>query len=582
MFVVDSINAQEVVVTTSGGLGEAETAGVVMNIIPREGGNSFNGQVFTTGTSSGLQSDNLTDDLVARGLRTPNSVDKLWDGSVGVGGPIRRDKAWFFATARSNGFRNWVAGMNVNRNAYNPDAWTYDPDPDKRIVVDGTWRMAAVRTTWQVSPRNKIILYWDEQHQCRRCIGGNELGTESLEASGRLPASPSRIYQAGWKAPLSSNILAEAQVSTAVLRWGQQRRDEEPETGVGSDLIRVTEQSGSIPGLSYRAHNFASNPALAAHTVGSVTWVTGTHNMKFGFLRDFGYWGTGSWANQNLNYRFNNGVPNQLTQFLWPLETRVDFDPFALYAQDRWSIKRLSLQLGVRYEMFRTSIPEHTASAFGRTLTLPAEDGADFHDITPRVGVAFDVFGNGKTALKGFVGKYPVAQDGGTSPFALAMGRIGRVATQTTRNWSDTNRNFVADCDLSSPAANGECAAMANQRFGTDQVQTNYDPAITHGWGVRPYNWEFSASVQQELVPRVALTVSYFRRVYGNFIATDNLAVSPADYSPYTVTATDPRLPDGSVTIVGYDVSPAKFGLVDNYVTSASNYGKQIHQYQRG
>src|SRR5439155_6547723 len=166
------------------------------------------------------QSDNFTDDLKSAGLPSTNSVTKLWDFSVGLGGPIVKNKLWFFATGRSNGFRNYVAGVYVNKNAYNPNAWTYDPDLSQQLVTDGTWKMAALRTTWQVSPRNKILLYWDEQDQCLRCIGASNLGLETLEASSRGPANPSRIYQAGWKSTLSSNLLAEAQMSTSVLRWG--------------------------------------------------------------------------------------------------------------------------------------------------------------------------------------------------------------------------------------------------------------------------------------------------------------------------------------------------------------------------
>ncbi len=577
MFVVDTINAQEVVVTTAGGLGEADTAGVTINMIPREGGNTFSGQLFITGTSGALQSDNFTSELEARGLRAANSVKKLWDVAAGFGGPIVKDKVWFFATGRYNGFRNNIAGLYINKNANNPNAWTYEPDLTQQAISDGTWRMGAVRSTVQLTPRNKFTLYWDEQYQCRFCIGGNT-GTTTVEATGLSLASPSRVHQVGWKSPVTSRLLAEAQISTAVLRWGNQPRREDN----GLNMIQAVDQAGLIPGLALRSFTYGSNSSLGVHGGGSLTFVTGTHNMKVGFLRDHGVPHSYGWNNQNLAYRLRNGVPNQLTQFVFPLATEVKFDPLGLYAQDTWQVRRLSLQWGVRYDQNVSSFPAQQVgpAQFGPTVLLPAEDGANFKDITPRMGFAYDVFGNGKTAAKASLGRYNIAQDGQTSVFGRPMGRIGRIVTSTTRGWTDANQNYVPDCDLQSPAANGECAAMANRLFGTTDVQTNYDPAITSGWGVRPYNWELATSIQQELIPRLALTAAYHRRWFGNFSVTDNLAVSPADFSRYSVTATDARLPGGGVTITDlYDVNPAKFGLVNNLVTSASKFGKQIQQF---
>jgi hypothetical protein len=582
MYVIDTINAQEVVVSAAGGLGEAATAGVMVNVIPREGGNRYSGQYFVTGSSGALQASNFNDDLKKRGLVAGNTVEKLWDTSVGFGGPLKKDKLWFFWTGRSNGYRNLVAGMYVNKNANNPKAYTYDPDFTHQAITDGTWWMTSGRITWQATPRNKFTAFWDEQHQCKTCIGGGT-ATSTIEATGRGLAWPSRVFQGNWKSPVTSKLLAEAGMSTTPLRWGAQPRDEDPFKGnAAAGPIRITEQAGLIPGLSYGSVTFGSNSSIGVHTTAALTYVTGAHSAKFGMLRDWGTPHGYGWNYQNLNYRFRNGIPNQLTEFAFPLETQEFYNSFGLFAQDTWHFGRTTLMGGVRFDQSNTDFAKinYGPTQYGPTIVFPEEKGARFKDISPRAGAAYDLFGNGKTALKASLGKYMIAQDGQASLFGRPMSHIGRVATSTSRTWTDSNGNYVPDCDLRSPAANGECGAMANRLFGTDQVQTNYDPAITHGWGVRPYNWEFSGSIQQELLPRIALTATYFRRWFGNFIVTDNLAVTPADFDRFSLTVNDPRLPGGSVTLNDlYDVTPAKFGLVDNLVTSAKKFGDYIQRY---
>ena len=159
----------------------------------------------------------------------------------------------------------------------------------------------------------------------------------------------------------------------------------------------------------------------------------------------------------------------------------------------------------------------------------------------------------------------------------------GRVVHSTTRTWRDANSNFVPDCDLTSTAANGECGALADTNFGKAGLSTTYDPNAVNGWGKRPFDWEFTTSVQQQILPRVSVEVGYFRRWYGNFGVTDNLAVSASDFDTFCITApVDSRLPDGGGnTICGlYNVNPAKFSVpANNFVTLASNYGKQIEHW---
>ena len=167
--------------------------------------------------------------------------------------------------------------------------------------------------------------------------------------------------------------------------------------------------------------------------------------------------------NQNLTYRFNNGVPNQLTQSIspWVNDARVAWD--ALFVQDQWTRERLTLQGAVRFDRARSWFPEQREgpSRFLPTpIIIPETRGVDsYKDITPRMGVAYDLFGTGRTALKMSLGKY-LEGAGTTGNYANTNPTLRMPqTTQTfgtagvTRTWTDANQNFVPDCDLLNPAA---------------------------------------------------------------------------------------------------------------------------------
>lgn len=171
---------------------------------------------------------------------------------------------------------------------------------------------------------------------------------------------------------------------------------------------------------------------------------------------------------------------------------------------------------------------------------------------------------------------------GGTS-VASPNNPVALSVLQVTRNWTDADGDFNPDCDLANPLSNGECQQVSDLNFGkADARNLGYNPNLLEGWGVRPYNWEISGQVQHELGGGLSLNVGYFRRWYGNFTATDNLAVTPADHTGYCVTApTDTRLPGGGGYQVCdlYDVNPNKFGLVNNQVNAQENYGPRIEDW---
>jgi hypothetical protein len=190
-------------------------------------------------------------------------------------------------------------------------------------------------------------------------------------------------------------------------------------------------------------------------------------------------------------------------------------------------------------------------------------------DVSPRLGASYDLFGNGKTAIKGFVGRYVLSQ---ASDIAANTNPALAIVNTATRTWADANGDYV-------PQSN-ELGPLSNSLFGTLQVNTTYDPSVLTA--NRPYNWQASASVDHELMPGVGVTVGYFRTWYGNFMVTDNQKVGAADFNSYCVTApTNTNLPNGGgYPVCGlFDVTPAKFGQVSNLVTQASQFGGMSEIY---
>jgi hypothetical protein len=605
-YIADVGNAQEVSFITAGGLGESETAGLVMNLVPKTGGNSVHGSMFFSGTGEKLESDNLTQELKDQGLQASTPTNKVYDLNGSVGGPIKKDRIWYFVNARTQGSTKIIANIFYNQNSGDPSKWTYVPDPSKPEFTDRTWENGSGRATWQVTPRNKISAFWDEQVVCRSCEGTTYGITDpariSPEAGGLSQYKPLRVTQATWSSPVTSRLLFDAGFGTTYYGWGNFERDPNPT----HDLIRVSEQctrgcaaNGGIPGLVYRSQDYALNYTGAKTWRASASYVTGAHSMKIGYqgayMTDDRTWFTNS---QNLAYRFDNGVPNQLTELISPWVNNARAGWQAVFAQEQWTSGRLSLQGALRYDHASSWFPaqQEGPSRFLPTpMIFPETKGVDsYNDITPRLGVAYDVFGNGRTAVRANVGKYLEGVGvqlnyANSNPSLRVPTSTGPFQTQgVTRTWTDMNGNFKPDCDLLNPLANSTggdfCGQISNVRFGQNVLTNNYDPALLKGWGVRSSDWNVGVSIQQQLAARASVEVAYSRRWYHGFTLNDNLLVANTDYTPFSVVAPqDSRLPGGGgYTVSGlYDVVPAKAGQISNLVTDSQAYGN-IYQYFNG
>jgi len=588
--------SQEVVITTSGGLGEAETNGVVVNVIPREGSNVFSGQLNVSGSNGALQGSNYTQALKDAGLRAPSELIKVYDVSPMFGGRILPDKLWFYATFRQTGAENTVPGMWWNRNAGNPNAWTVDFDRSSQAFNNTVQRQATIRLTWQATPRNKFNAHWSEQYNDSNYGRAGGTATQTPEATPRVYYIPSRQPHASWSSPISGRLLAEAGWGMYQARYRSAKRND----GTFDPLmIQVLEQAGEIPNLLSRASQASNQGGFYHNLIGtlaslraSLTYVTGAHSMKFGYQGGFGnpsqtYFNSGPIQ----QIRTRNGVPNQLRQ-----TTVVGGDvkyvrnliPTNFYAQDQWTFRRLTLQGGARYDSLVSNYPDSRVGGPGypyapEEIFYPRRStpGYNWKDFTPRLASAYDLFGNGKTALRFNLGKYMEAITATNSD--LDMNPLIRTLLVTTRGWNDTNRDYVPDCDLRNPAANGECAAMDNQNLGQQVFTRTFDPAFVSGWDTRPYNWSLGVGVQHEVLPRVSVTAGFIRNWWGNWYVVDNRSTTLEDYTPFSIQAPlDPRLPGGGgYTISGlYNLVPGKVGQVDELAQSYRHFGDQTENWQ--
>src|SRR6187455_925749 len=270
-YVADVGNATEVSMTSSGGLGEAETAGLTINIVPKQGGNNLSGMVFGSGFSKGMQSDNYDAELQARGVRAPNPVYHVYDFNVAVGGPIVKDKLWFYMSVRQQGQRQDTLNLYHNLNAGNANAWTWAGDYSKPAFSDRTWENYTPRITWQASQRHKLAFVWDEQPICRKCTGatsfsGSPSPTTSPEADGLGDFNPQRVQQVKYTSPLTNKLLLEAGVGTSAYQWAGKERDPNPTHdlvrvfNIGQVFVPASATSPAITGnMTYRSQNWYEN-----------------------------------------------------------------------------------------------------------------------------------------------------------------------------------------------------------------------------------------------------------------------------------------------------------------------------------
>ena len=557
---------QEMAIETAGLGAEAEASGVKINLVPRDGGNTFSGLVIGSYTNHSLQSDNLSSGLQARGLTSATTVNKAYDIDPAFGGPLLKDKLWFWGSVRAQNTEQTLAGIYFN---LTPTGHAYTPDLSRPALNSEANQNASLRLTWQVSAKNKINLQQQNAGQ-QRPYYGYSLGqlTSAPEAIYQSKSQPMYQSQATWNSPVTSKLLFEGGVL-----YNEKNYWTAPQS---SNLPNQVAFSDSGTGFSWGnyGNTYGDNFGTNLNMRFAASYVTGSHAFKAGvsFMRLSAETGANV-VNNGLTEQLLNGVPRQVTVWATPFTFYENLSQdWGAFAQDQWTHKRVTVNAGIRFDYLNDVVPAQTLGPGpqvpNRNISFDEVTGVPrWKNVTPRLGVAYDVFGTGKTAVKFAVGKYLEAPN--PTSFTRTANPAGGLVQSATRTWTDSNGDFI-------PEAN-ELGPINPPNFGSTVVSTRYaNDALTN----RISNWEISAQVQHEVAPRVSVNAGYFRRWYDNLRVQDNLNIASSDYSPYTVTApTDARLPGGGAYAVTGLFDPNFLAATNNIVTLASNYGTATEVY---
>ncbi|MEQ1898420.1 MAG: TonB-dependent receptor [Vicinamibacterales bacterium] len=547
LYKINTVMVAEQVIDTSGNTAESLTSGANVNMVPKEGANTFSLYGMANYTSKDLASGKVPDDLVARGSRPDqNSMKQVWDYGVGIGGPVRKDKAWFYGGARWWGSQAYAADNYFNKAT---NFYTYVPDLNRPVYVNIQQPDYGGRLTWQMTSKQKLSL---EQHYERGVAHWQGIGaTTAPEATISFDYRPIHFSQGTYSYPRTNRLLMQAGVS--YLRQAVQFLS----VG-GADVpgrIRIADTNypgvgsyawGGIAGGS-RSDNGDPQQAdnLAYRT--AVSYVTGSHALKMGLEGVWGMFNTRGNQPGGINLNFLAGVPQSVVQFATPFRSDGRVVNLGLYVSDQWTLKRLTLTAGARYDNASASalavdVPAGEfigARSYPKTSNLP-----NYKDITPRVGAAYDLFGNGKTAVRASWGRYLVGVGGGQ---LSALSPANAVLPSATRPWNDANGNFTPDCDLTNFGANGECGVFNVAGFGSPRVALSWDEGARKGWGIREYNYQWSVGLQHELRPGLGVSAGYYRTSFGNMQMQMNTALTAGSYNTYCMNApTDARLGESS------------------------------------
>jgi hypothetical protein len=582
-FYVNDVAAQELVYSSGAESAEMGHPGLYIDLVPKDGGNRFAGTIFGDFTHSPWSWSNYSPKLSARGISDVTKVYHISDFNVGVGGPIQKDRVWFYSA-----YRYEALDVSVVDNFYdkNPAPHLYEPDLTRPAHDSGYIPNQSVRLTWQASQKDKVQFWFTNQNKAREFY--NISASITPDGAGRQSTRHAQPITTKWTRTQTSRLLFEGGVAIGRTFFDNGYRET-----VTPSFDRVVIQNTPIYAITDIANNKSFGASVAGYMafggvmkVGRVagTYVTGSHALKAGVEASSGQGPNGAWNwfTGDVTLTYNNGVPQGVTLRI-PRQQSDGYSDLQLFVQDRWTIRRATITSGLRYDYFVGRVNDSTLppSRWNAEQFFPGFEVQHWKDVSPRLGIAYDLFGDGKTALKASIARYVAPESNGTSQANNPQTTIGRTDART---WRDLNGDFSI-YNVDGSVQWEELGPTSNANFGRSIPTTaTRDPRTLEGWSARGATVEWQVIAQHELTSRVGVHGGYYLRYLGNQTAIDNTLVTAADFTgPFCIsTPAHQDLPGGGgYPLCGlYDITPAARGRVQNHTTFARDFGGIVDRYQ--
>ncbi len=532
---------------------DVSQGGVYMNMVTKDGGNATHGSIFANGASQGMQSNNVNTALAAKllnnisalakskiqpGYVPGNPITETYDYNGQVGGALIKDKLWYFTSWRLWATNNIVAG------GFNLDG--------SQAVNTNKIADEMAKFSYQLNPKNKLsFMYF--RNQKNRYFRRNQ-GSFGDNLTTVLQNQPGYDGHLKWTYVPSSKWVIDSGVALNHIKTPYRYQAD-----IVPGAVSVYD-SGTATVYNAAQYNYI-NPCFRLAVDTSASYSTsawgGTHSFRVGLQYSHDGFNQRYTANGDLQGTLINGVPTTALLYNTPLnQQKNNMDITGVYVEDNWTIKRrLTINLGLRFEYMYGSIPAQTSPAgtFVAARSFAAINGVpDFKNTTPRFGFAYDVAGHGKTVIKGSANRYMQGLDmnlvNAVNPLGFSTASVPWICPVGQTAACIANGPTLSQLNLS--AFNGFVGGAT----------THLDPNLK-----RPYSWEESLGISQELPFNVILSVTGWYRSTFNQIGRENLSVPTSAYTPVTI-----NNPITGGPLVVYNQSAATKGLVNYELTNSS------------